>query len=210
MGRRGNLDNLKLQNQVKQISYVVNAFPVISETFIVNQIIAAINAGYSINIFAKKLLDPQISSQERLINQYSLMNKCIEMSSYSSQILNLKVTLKLLAKYRYPALLHLFKTFKICNYGLNGLRYFKRTAFFLSNDSDIYHAQFGPNGKLLVEVKSLGLIQGKIITTFHGYDASSTLFPFDEIKIYYSNLFKIGDLFTVNTQYLADKLIELG
>ena len=196
-----------------KIAYLVNIFPVISETFIVNQVIAAIDAGYSVNIFARKLLSLKESSQEDLLSRYKLMSKCIKMHNYSTKkIDNLKTVLKILMQYKYSALLHSYRSLRSSNFGFNGfgLYNFISTAMFLSDNSHIHHAQFGPNGKLLVQAKYLNLIKGKIITTFHGYDASSNFMPFEELKIYYSNLFNVGDFFTVNTPYLAEQLAALG
>jgi colanic acid/amylovoran biosynthesis glycosyltransferase len=83
-------------------------------------------------------------------------------------------------------------------------------------DFDIFHCHFGPNGLIAAWLKELGLLNGTIITTFHGYDAN-----FNELydkKYYYSSssqnwsrlVFKHSYIITANTPYLMKQVIELG
>ncbi|MFW5879431.1 MAG: glycosyltransferase [bacterium] len=197
----------------KKISSVVGNFPSITGTFVTNQIIAAINAGYIVKVYARQISPSQESSQENLIKQYNLLNYCIPIQFSFNKIKRLKQVLKILSKKGSPAFYLLFQFIKACRFGFDGLGVynFLRTASFLGDDSYIYHAQFGSNGRLLVEARQAGVIKGKIITTFHGIDASSSNFlTTEELKKYYQALFRTGDLFTANTPYLAEQVASLG
>jgi colanic acid/amylovoran biosynthesis glycosyltransferase len=95
---------------------------------------------------------------------------------------------------------------------INYLIYFKKryvsfyaVIHFLGKpDYDIIHAHYGMTGNSVVDLMSIGLFKkAKLITTFHGFD-----FKVPHNK-FYSNLFKVGNQFTVNTNYSKGKLIEL-
>jgi colanic acid/amylovoran biosynthesis glycosyltransferase len=80
---------------------------------------------------------------------------------------------------------------------------------FLDKDPyDIVHCHFGPNGILGILLKDIGAIKGKLITTFHGYDATS--YP----QIYgdniYKDMFRKVDKITVNSNFTKNKVVALG
>ena len=59
-------------------------------------------------------------------------------------------------------------------FGKSWIRLFmfrKVAQFYGAPDFDLYHCQYGNNGFIAAGLKELGLLKGKIITTFHGYDA---------------------------------------
>ena len=58
------------------------------------------------------------------------------------------------------------------------------------------------------KIKGSGLVKGKLITHFRGYDLSKNI-NF-EGKNTYSNLFRKGDYFLANSNYFMNKAIQLG
>jgi len=78
---------------------------------------------------------------------------------------------------------------------------------FFDKNFDIIHCHFGPNGVRALGLKEMG-IRGKIITTFHGYDANR--YPITAGKDVYERLFKEGDIFTANTNYTRSQVVSLG
>ncbi|HZX15153.1 MAG TPA: glycosyltransferase, partial [Thermodesulfobacteriota bacterium] len=83
---------------------------------------------------------------------------------------------------------------------------------FLTNESkksyDLIHAHYGSNGLIGAILKEAGVFRGKLITSFHGYDFSKLIN--ERGSETYKELFRIGDLFTANTNFTKGKLIELG
>jgi colanic acid/amylovoran biosynthesis glycosyltransferase len=77
-------------------------------------------------------------------------------------------------------------------------------------DADIVHIQFGTYKYPFDIMKAAGLFKGKLVTTFHGFDAHFTQENKAQQEGFYSELFASGDAFTVNSGYLKEKILELG
>jgi colanic acid/amylovoran biosynthesis glycosyltransferase len=123
--------------------------------------------------------------------------------------------------YRGPRkfIFYFIKSLNPSIFGKNGVNFLvlhRVVQFYNNSDFEIVHCQYGNNGLIAAWLKELGLLKGKIITTFHGYDAH----PNDpNFKIYYLNLsvrtwipllLRHSDLMTVNTPYLFEQLLKLG
>jgi colanic acid/amylovoran biosynthesis glycosyltransferase len=75
-------------------------------------------------------------------------------------------------------------------------------------DYDIIHCHFGPMGQWGLSLRNMGLLQGRIVTTFHGYDMCR---PFrQEGSHVYDRLFEEGDLFLPISEYWRTRLIAHG
>lgn len=73
---------------------------------------------------------------------------------------------------------------------------------------DLLHCHFGYRGHLAAALRSLGLIDAKIITTFHGFDLSAELNR--KGRNFYDLLFRFGELFLPVSEMWAHRLLELG
>jgi colanic acid/amylovoran biosynthesis glycosyltransferase len=73
---------------------------------------------------------------------------------------------------------------------------------------DLIHAHYGSNGLIGAILKKSGVFKGKLITTFHGYDFSKLIN--ERGTRTYEDLFRLGDLFTANTNFTKARVIELG
>ena len=73
---------------------------------------------------------------------------------------------------------------------------------------DVLHCHFGRQGRYAAILRQIGLLQAKIVTTFHGFDISSTVVS--RGRDHYDVLFKHGDLFLPISEYWARGLRELG
>ena len=65
----------------KKIIFKLREFPHLSETFIVAQIVSAINLGYEVEILVHKILETEPNLRSSLIAQYGLMDK-IKLEDY--------------------------------------------------------------------------------------------------------------------------------
>ena len=205
---------------MKKIGFIINRFPPKTSAFVTNQILNARNAGYKIGIFPRILNDTHDVCQPEIIKHYGLMEKVIKPVPLELNKLTRKKGL-LNILYRGPRGLSLYfikslNPFIFGKNGINALVLHRVVQFYNISDFEVFHCQYGNNGLIAAWLKELGLLKGKIITTFHGYDAHSNDPNFRRI---YSNLstrnwapllFKHSDLITVNTPYLLKQLIELG
>ena len=195
-----------------KILYVVDEMPSISTPFILNQIVGQIELNNQIHIWSRKKGDFSKSHEE--FKSYKIDDK----TTYLEKIDNkFKSRLIYFIKkgprffYTHPQLfLKSLNFIKFKRYAAN-LRLFEEVfGFSKSNfkNFDIIHAQFGPLGQMILRLKEIGLVKGKLITHFRGYDLSKNI-NF-EGKNTYNNLFRKGDYFLANSNYFMNKAIQLG
>lgn len=192
-----------------KIAVIVDSFPALSETFILNQITGLIDLGHHIEIFAGS--GPNDSRIHPEVEQYHL----IEHTHYIhtkpvGKLKRLMGALSILPacfKRNPPATL---RSLNMIKYGAEALSLNllnKIEDFLAAGPFDILSCHFGPNGLTGILLKELG-IPGKVITTFHGYDLSS--YPLRHGPKVYEKLFHHGDLFLPISKYWKAKLIDLG
>ncbi len=192
-----------------RIAFLLRKFPVISETFIINQIVGLIKQGHEVDIYA---IYRGTDVNHQLYQDYHL----VKHTTYAPDVpLNpgkrvLKVFLLLLKYIKHSQKL------------LRGLDFFhfKRQAFslyliylgiiFLKKPKvyDIIQCHFGLVGLLGCDLRSLGFLDGKLVTSFHGMDLNT--YPRKHGLDVYERLFQKGNLFTANSQFSVNKLRTLG
>ena len=190
-----------------KIAFIVNGFPTLSETFILNQITGLLDMGHDIEIFAGG--NPNERKIHVDVEKYHLMRRVHYFSIPANKIRRiLKTTYLIITNfYKDPSkILNSLNIFKFRKDALS-LRLLYVLIPFLNRRFDIIHCHFGPNGIIGVLLKEIG-IKGKIITAFHGYDVNG--YPKMAGKNIYNNLFRKGDLFTVNTNFTKQRVLELG
>jgi colanic acid/amylovoran biosynthesis glycosyltransferase len=193
----------------KTILFKLGQFPHVSETFILSQIILAIDVGYDVQILVRQLMDVSILKNSSIAKKYDLLpkiiiedyqipeNKWLRAFKSIFKIIFLLNDLRLLIKYCSShskfSLTHLYQFYFY--------RQFKRI--------DIIHVQYGTNVRPVDLLKSIGFLNGKLIISFHGHDA---FFPINGIipkEDYYTNAFKSADHIIANTNYLKDALMQI-
>jgi colanic acid/amylovoran biosynthesis glycosyltransferase len=188
-----------------KIAFIVEAFPTISETFILNQITGLLNLGHNVEIYAEfNPHQPKIHSD---IQKYRLLKKTF----YSSDIVPLnkiKRITKALSRtvkslYKNPiAIIRSLNFFKFGKKAL-GFRCLLYTTYLL--DKDIIHCHFGTTANKFLFIKDI--LNVPYITTFHGFDVNS--YVEENGKGVYSELFRKGDIFTYNSEATKKKLESL-
>lgn len=191
-----------------KIAFVFDAFPIISETFILNQITGLIDLGHSVEIFAGSRLRPEKIHPQ--IKEYHLL----EHASYHNEIPENKflrivkaVWLLLLYGQRNPRAV--FNSLNFFKYGRDALAlgYFYKVMFFLAKGKfDIIQCHFGPNGNLAALLKEMG-ISGKIVTMFHSYGIQRGIRQGGEM---YRKLFQHGDCFLSISDFNYNNLLMFG
>ncbi len=188
--------------------FVVDAFPTVSETFILNQITGLIDLGHNVDIFSAARPDDRDFHDD--IRKYDLL----KMTYYHNDRVSNKLArvlwgLLLIIRYGYrnpKAVLNSLNFFKYGKEALS-LNYLYKVMLFLAiGKIDIILCHYGPNGNFAALMKELG-VQGKLVTMFHGYDIRRGIEGGGEI---YAPLFKQGDCYLSISDYNYEHLVAFG
>ncbi|MFV8271461.1 glycosyltransferase [Flavobacterium sp. GT2N3] len=196
--------------KANHIVFKLREFPHLSETFIIAQIITAIQLGYEITILTNKLLNVRESTHEDLLKEYQLIDKILieDYKIPKNKILRLAKWIALLAL-NLKKINYIFSFYK--ENSKFSLSWLYQWVFYKQfNEAAIFHVQYGTNSNTVTLLKKTGFFKPSLLVTFHGHDAFFPINGFIPNNGYYDNLFKYGNLITANTPYLADKIIELG
>lgn len=159
-----------------KVAFIVVRFPLLSETFILNQITGLIDRGHEVDIYAYQPGDT--SKMHPDVEKYHLLNR-------THYVFDPKLS---------------------ANYFLQAL---KGLVNILGKGSyDIIHCQFGTLGLNALLLRKLGLLKGKLITSFRGYDISR--YVQQHGSDVYKELFVKGDFFLTNCDYFKHRLLKLG
>ena len=189
-----------------RIAVIVKSFPVITETFILNQITGLIKRGHDVTVFAVQNSDTsektgthppdQLSENTVYLNnlhQNKVKRVLDTLSNVNFERRDLSVLLRSCNVFKYKR--------------LSASLYLSGLALQLSKYEpfDIIHCQFGTLAPLMVKLKEIGAIGGKLVTSFRGFDLTNRL---HENLSAYRHLFSVGDLFLPVCDYFKSILIE--
>jgi len=193
-----------------RIAFIVDAFPVLSETFILSQITGLIDLGHEVKIFAGT--KPKDNKIHLDVKGYNLLERTyyhnIKPANRLVRIMN-ALGLLLLNIFRSP--LAILRSLNFFKYGRDALAlslFYKTIIFLKAGEFDIVHCHFGRNGTLGVLLWEIGAVGGKVVTSFHGSDIS--LYVKKHGDDVYAALFKKGDLFLPVSDHWKEELIRLG
>jgi len=192
-----------------KIAFIVDVFPSLSETFILNQITGLIDLGHEVEIFAGTRSDQEKAHPE--VEKYDLLSHThLLHDKPGNRLARIIKACCLLVSRGYKNPLAILRSLDFLRFGKEALslNLFYKAMLFLRNDNfDIIHCHFGPNGIMWALLKDIG-IRGKLVTTFHAYDINKYIKLKGEDV--YDNLFIKGDLFLPISHFWRKRLIELG
>lgn len=194
-----------------RIAFIVGGFPKLSETFILNQITGLIDRRHEVDIYADSPTnEPKVHPD---VEKYNLVARTHYIGMPSNQPLRILNGARLLLANFHKDPIVILRTW-------NAFKYDKQAAFsklllphmvipFLRKPPyDIIHCHFGWNGLKGMMLRDIGVLQGKLVTTFHGSDITSYV---QNLGVHvYSQLFDRGDLFMPISNRWQQWLIELG
>lgn len=194
----------------KKIVFKIQEFPHLSETFIITQIIAAINLGFNVEVLVQRLLSFEESKQLDLIEKYQLGKK-IRIEDYK---IPKNIFLRLL-KWLGLCLINIFSLNKIIKFysfhNSFSLTWLYQFHFYRNLENvDIYHIQYGTNKNPLDILKKINAIKSSLVVSFHGHDAIFPINGYIPNNGYYNNLFLVSKAIVANTYYLARLIEDLG
>lgn len=197
-----------------KVAFMVTIFPALSETFILNQVTGLIGRGHHVRIFAKRPGDfpkthADVMKYNVLESTYYFPNKYMP----RNKIFRVIKAVGLLMANFHKNPIALLNSLNFAKFGrdASSLSIFFKIIPFVKNDlhkDDIVHCHFGQNGILAAFLKDIGVIKGKLVTTFHGFDISKTINM--KGKDIYDHLFKTGDLFQPISEKWKTELVKLG
>lgn len=189
-----------------KIAFIVNEFPKISETFILNQITGLVDLGHTVEIFSR--YKPSFSKTHSDVIRYRLIKKAYYFDLPRNRFFLLLKAITLLIANFFKAPIKILKSINFVKYGKDAFssRLLHLVCLFLGKNFDIVHCHYGPNGKLGVMLKEIGLVK-KVVTTFHGYDIRLGLKKGSKI---YNVLTRNGDKFISISNYSRLNLINFG
>ncbi|NJO76092.1 MAG: colanic acid biosynthesis glycosyltransferase WcaL [Leptolyngbyaceae cyanobacterium RM1_406_9] len=193
-----------------RIAVIVCRFPVLSETFILNQITGLIERGHEVDIYAEGWGDR--SKVHPDVEKYRLLDRTYLLTEVPTNLVwRLLKGLGLFLENFYKAPRFLLKSLNVADYGLQaaGL-WLMYSAISLINKQpyDLIHCQFGTQGYRGMFFRNVLHPQPKLIVTFRGHDISRYVFEHGD-RIY-DELFKTADFFLANCEFFRQRAIQLG
>ena len=190
-----------------KIAFLVNEFPKISETFILNQITGLLDLGHEVEIFAKE--NPKEDKIHADVYRYNLFDKLHYFEKIPDNIFIVLIkTVVLLLKNIHNNPIRIIKSlyvFKKKKYGMI-LGYYYFIFPFSRKNHDVLQCHFGPNGNIGAYLKQSGF-RFKVVTMFHGYDIRLGIKKGGEI---YSLLFQTCDRILSISEYNRKNIIAFG
>ena len=192
-----------------RIAFVVGQFPMLSETFVMNQSTGLLARGHEVDIYTEQLCES--SSVHPDITRYNLLERTYVLPPVpENYLLRLIKGIALVAKniYRYPK--QTWRSLNVFHYGLRvaSLRMlFANVPRSNPVPYDIIHAQFGTLGfrGLLLRDLNPG---SRLIVMFRGSDISQWVKSQGDHV--YDTLFSQADYFLTNCDFFRQKLLALG
>ena len=219
-----------------KIAFIVGRFPVLSEAFILNQIAGLLDRGHQVDIYALEGYSGE-TKVHPIVDKYNLLERSHYVPSVpNNYVSRCFKAIKLLLTQGKKNPLAVVRSLNIFKYGKQAasLRLFYgaiaflmrvplrretargRIAFLESQKYDIVHCQFGiygmqgkyPEDAGVLAIRSLGLLRGKLIVGFRGWDIS--WYVKQKGEDVYQELFESADFFVTNCNFFRDRAIEIG
>ncbi|MBE9213110.1 glycosyltransferase [Plectonema cf. radiosum LEGE 06105] len=193
-----------------KIAFFISKFPSLSETFILNQITGLIDRGHEVDIYAERPTDTSKMHPE--VTMYHLLDRTYYIERPENRFWRiLTIFIFLFTKFITNPII-LLKSLNFLKYGsvASNLTLFYAAGYLLGKERkyDIIHCHFGPNGLKAAFLRDIGVIQGKLSTTFHGYDITIFLKKYGDKA--YDFLFQFDDIFLPISERWKRRLIEIG
>lgn len=195
-----------------KIAFIVNRFPSLSQTFVLNQIVGLIEDGHEVDIYAEGATQTDSKVHEE-VDKYALLNRTYYFGLPSNKLVSI-------VEACWIVITESLKNISFFKLTLKHFRSSKKEAliprlqfpyiakeFVNKPDYDVIHCHFGPNGIRGGLVKRLLFPDALLATTFHGYDLTKALFDNENL---YAHLFEFGDIFLPISDHWRQTLIDLG
>ncbi len=196
-----------------RIAFFVDAFPVLSETFILNQITGLIDRGHEVDIYAR--WRPSLDVVHPEVAEYRLLDRvCYLTDIPDSGFVRLPYLARLLTSNGalwQPAAWSTAARILLSRKPASLLPKLAQLTIAMKQmrhgNYDIIHSQYGTLGRGLIPFKENGLLPAAHITSFRGHDITQHA---NSAPGFYDELFGRADLFLPVSRSLHQRLIERG
>lgn len=198
----------RLAPRVKKVAFIVSRFPVVSETFIINQVADLIDRGLDVHIFTFRSGDAANVSDRYYSYEMAKRTTVLEMpGGWFSRFVHAvpKFFRVLLLK---PSALPWI--FNVSKYGANA--YSLKNLFwvepFIGLDADIVHCHFGPMGVYYLMIRDALLLPQPFVTTLYGFDVSQIVKQ--KGPQYYARLIQESAYFFTMSNNMKERVVAIG
>ena len=195
-----------------RVAFVVGRFPLISETFILNEITGLLERGHAVSVYSLYGRPEDAVKVHADVERYDLLSHTRYVPKVPrSRFRRVAGGVRLLIANGYKDPLVSLRSLNVMKFGRQSasLRLLYRSLPLLGCGAyDIVHCQFGTLGNAGLTLKDIGALRGRWVTSFRGYDISQHISRHGDHV--YDELFRTGDLFLTNCDYFKHRLLGLG
>ncbi len=193
-----------------RVLVIVSAFPVLSETFILNQITGLLDRGHDVHIYALRRGD--LSHVHPAVERYNLLDRTSFRDHLSPHpIARACRGAILLRRLLWHAPRMAARALNVRRFGRHAASLellFSAAGLLDAEPFDIIHCHFGTTGVLGRMLRDIGIIQGAFVTSFYGYDLTKQIAAHGP-RLYH-DLFERGDAFLSLSETFADVYRSIG
>lgn len=187
--------------------FLTDPFPVVSETFILNQVTGLIDRGHDVRVFARR---PAAGPAHPDVARYGLAARTTHWPELGAGAPVRALRGALLFARHAGVLPSLARTLDVARFGraarsLNLLAWAVPFAPHRTFDAIVCH--FGWSGRAAAMLQESGVLRGPIVTFFHGADVSLRE---EAAPTTYARLFERGALFLPISEHWRAKLVAMG
>ena len=166
--------------------------------------------GWPVFIYAKR--NSGLKGTHQLVDRYRMLDKAIYLPVLPrTRAKRASLVLSQYVNFRRAGAIKIFlRSLNLLKFGREAASLklaFQAIPFLNRNSFDILHCQFGWLGEAVCQLRQVGAISGKLVTSFRGYDTDQYL---KKKPSAYRNLFEHGDLFLPVCDYFKQWLIANG
>ena len=192
-----------------RIAMIVSDFPILSQTFILNQIVGLLDRGCEVDIYSERR--GSTDKIHPLVEKYGLLERTYYLPELPENLLLRLINgIGLILKYAIRCPRQLWRS--LYPFPLSDLTFSLWLLYTvipnLNKNYDIIHCQFGTLCFRGMAFRQVNAPTAKIVTTFRGNDISS--FLKEKGENIYRQIFRYGDFFITNCDFFKHKAISIG
>jgi colanic acid/amylovoran biosynthesis glycosyltransferase len=193
-----------------KIAYIVGAFPYITETFVTNQIVGMAARGHQVDVYTT--VPKTVGDVPEAVRRYGLLGRTQYLFGSPNYALRLCKAILWTLREGWRLRRVLLRSINVFRYGRSAASLALLCAALTVQHRtraryDIIHCQFGVYGALALRLKEIGALDGRLVVSFRGYDATKYLSNHPHA---YDELFRRADLVLPVSGALGSRLVSAG
>jgi colanic acid/amylovoran biosynthesis glycosyltransferase len=191
-----------------RIAIFAHEFPALSETFVLRHITSLIERGHDVTVLSTA---PRAEpAQHPAIERFNLRRLTRYLEMPVARLARVRAAPEAFGRGWACGRAAPLRALNVLRYGQEAasLRLLHWAATLAPGEEfDVVHCHFGTVGRLAAFLREIGVLRGRLVTTFHGVDLSACL---REDPSLYDHLLRHGDLFLPISDVWRQKLLSLG